>query len=241
MFFYLALHPLCHSQQTNTDIVAEIESETLVDVVNIKGTLSSRTQLLKSLRYEMLVFRKSFDSDKVAKAENKGRIVLKPSEKKSVAEIKVNQNTKDKVTVLLLVYNSDDKLVAKDRKVVLNDDETTNQNKTVYKPTREEDFDGFRGIVTESTKTKPGRDFYIEFYSIYNLNRINGKEVVKITEQFSFGRSTIMEVSVGNVIVHRFFTQPTRDYILKQAKTSINAVTRYFINLDNQKSYIKQY
>ncbi|RNC86729.1 MAG: hypothetical protein ED556_04730 [Winogradskyella sp.] len=212
----------------------------MADVLNIKGTVASRTELIKSLRYQMMVFRKNPKTSNVIKAENEGRFVLQPNQKKTLAEIKINQNTRDKVTVVILVYDSDNNLVARDRQVILNNDEQK-VSKKIIAPPKEDDYAGLRGIVIENTKTKPGRDFYVDFYSNYRLKGINGREVVKITEQFSFGRSTIMEVSVGSTIVHRFFVQPTRDFIEKQSDIAIINVTRYFINLERQKNYIKQY
>ncbi|WP_299115018.1 CsgE family curli-type amyloid fiber assembly protein [uncultured Winogradskyella sp.] len=241
LLLYLLVNSFCFSQQTNTQVIAKVEVVKLADVLNIKGTVSSRTELLMSLRYDMFIYRKNPETSNVAKAENSGRVVLQPNEKKSLAELKINQNTKDKVTVVILVYDSDNKLIAKDRQVILNNDEKKVTKKIINQPAKEDDYVGLRGIVVENTKTKPGRDFYIDFYSNYRLKGINGKEVVKITEQFSFGRSTIMEVSVGNTIVHRFFVQPTRDFIEQQSRIAIINVTRYFINLQRQKNYIKQY
>ena len=241
LFICVVVNTVCLSQESNTEIIAKIEVEKLADVLNIKSVVSSRTELIKTLRFEMLVFRKNPETSIVAKADNSGRIVLQPNEKKTLAQIKINQNTKDKVTAVILVYNSDNKLVGKDRQVILNNDEKETLKKIKQQPIKEDDYVGLRGIVVENTKTKPGRDFYIDFYSNYRLKGINGKEVVKVTEQFSFGRNTIMEVSVGNTIVHRFFVQPTRDFIEEQSRIAIINVFRYFVILERQKEYIKQY
>ncbi|MFD1064006.1 CsgE family curli-type amyloid fiber assembly protein [Winogradskyella litorisediminis] len=239
LFLTLAVSYNLFPQQTNTSIIAKVEIEKLADVINIKGTGLSKTDLIMSLRYEMFIYKKNKENGNVAKGEKSGRFVLQPSEKKTLAQISFNQNTKDKITVVLLVYDSEDKLLGKDRVVVLNDDENLEQKKQVR--VTEDDISKIRGIVIEDTKTKPGRDFYVEFYSNYRLKGINGIEVVRITEQFSFGRSTIIEVSVGSTIVHRFFAQPKQDYIKQQSYAAIVNVTRYFLNLERQKNYINQY
>lgn len=229
------------SQNTNKEIIAKIEVEKFTDALNIRGTVFSKTDLIKSLRYDMFIYRKNPETNNTVKSKNSGRFVLNPNQKKILSKADINQNTQDKITAVILVYNEDDKLVAKDRQVILNDDE--NKKETTIKNTviKEEDYSVFRGIVTENTKTKPGRDFYIQFYSYYQLEKINGREVVEINEKFSFGRSTIMEVKVGKSIVHSFFVQPKRDFIIQQSQTAILQVSRYFSKLERQKNYIKQY
>lgn len=229
------------AQITNNDVVGKIKTEKVLDLITITGSAENKTQLIKSLRYNMFVYKKNPESNNVSKNQQSGRFVLNPNERKDLSETTVNQNTDDKVTILLMIYDLDDNLVAKDRLVVLNDDEQKKKIVKVKPAPPEEDYVGFRGIVIEETKTKPGRDFYIDFYSNYRLKGINGKEVVKITEQFSFGINTIMEVSVGNTIVYRFFMQPTRDFIEKQADRAIIAVSRQLIALETQKNQIKQY
>jgi len=230
-------------QVTNIDVIAKIKTEKVLDLITITGTVENKTQLIKSLRYNMYVYKKNPETSNVSKNGQSGRFVVKASERKDLSKTTINQNSEDKVTILLMVYDLDDNLVAKDRLVVLNNDE---EKKKVIKlkeesPQENQFVEGFRGIVIEDTKTKPGRDFYVDFYSNYRLKGINGKEVVKITEQFSFGVNTIMEVSVGGNLVYKFFMQPTRDFIEKQSDQAIIAVSRKLLALETQKNQIKQF
>jgi hypothetical protein len=68
---------------------------------------------------------------------------------------KINLGKGDEVIVLLLFYNENKELIGKDR-VVLGDEKSS-----VALP-----IDGFelRGIVTDETKTKVGKDFYDLYY-----------------------------------------------------------------------------
>lgn len=228
-------------QITNKDVVASIKTEQVLDIITVTGTVKSKTEIIKSLRYVMYVYKKNPETSNIVKNEQGGRVVLDPNASKELSRTTINTTIKDKVTVLLLVYDLEDNLVAKDRLVVLNDDEKKQEPIKEQAALDESDFVGLRGIVIEDTKTKPGRDFYVDFYSNYRLKGINGKEVVKIKEQFSFGINTIMEVSVGDRVVYRFFLQPTRDFIQKQSAQAIIAVARQLIALENQKDLIRQY
>ena len=228
------------SQETNTTVVAEIKTQSLAEFVKVDATANSKTELIKPIRYVLYVYREDAEGN-VKRAENSENLVLQPNEQLTIASEIFNRNETDQITLVLLLYDEKDKLIGRDRKVVLNDKEA---EQIAQKEVKSEDdiYAGLlRGIITEDTKTKPGRDFYIEFSSLYRLQQINGIEVVKVFERFSFGRSTIMEVQVGNTVVHRFFTQPRREFLLEQAKIAIVNVSRYFANLERSKNYIRQY
>ncbi|SHH32611.1 CsgE family curli-type amyloid fiber assembly protein [Winogradskyella jejuensis] len=241
LFFCLLLGHNAFAQVTNKDVVAKIKTEEISELIKITSTVTNNTDLIKSLRYVAYVFKENPQSKNVSRNEQSGRFVLQGSEQKTLCTTNINSKIKDKVTAVLLIYDSDDKLVAKDRFVVINNDEEKVKRTVLKAPPREDYYAGFRGIITEDTKTKPGRDFYVEFSSAYRLKQINGIEIVKIVERFSFGRNTIMEVIVGDKVVHRFFVKPTRDFIEQQSKIAIINVSRYFVILEKNKNYIKQY
>jgi len=229
-------------QTTNTSIVAEIKQQSYGEFIEAQATIKSKTEIISNVRYVLYIFREDA-SKNVNRTEETGNIVLQANEEISVKTTIYNLNETDKITLMLLLYDDKDKLIGRDRKVVLNDDEKK-KGSSAMEPNKTEDeiYSGrIRGIVTEDTKTKPGRDFYLEFSSIYRLQQINGIEVVKVYERFSFGRNTIMEVLVGNTVVHRFFTQPRREFLQEQAKIAIVNVSRYFTNLERSQSLIRQY
>jgi hypothetical protein len=177
----------------------------------------------------------------VKRAESSNNVVLQPNAQLTIASEIFNRNETDQITFVLLLYDDKDKLIGRDRKVVLNDKEAEQKTEEVVK-SEDDIYAGLlRGIITEDTKTKPGRDFYIEFSSLYRLQQINGIEVVKVFERFSFVRINIMEVQVGNTFVHRFFTQPRREFLQEQAKIAIVGVSRYFANLERNKNYVRRY
>ena len=237
---FLLFTSFSFSQLTNTNIVAKIKVKTQDEFITVDATVKSKVETINSLRYVLYFIQKVYNSDEIIKKEQARRFVLEPHEEKQLKTIKLNKNSKDKITTILLIYDAINKLVAKDRVVVLNDDqpETKKVQNTVPK---EEDYTGFRGIVTKSTKTKAGHDFYVMFYSNYSLKQINGKQTVQVNEKISLGRNTIIEIIIGNTVVHQFFVRPTLDFLKTQAELSIKRVTRYFSNLEKQKLYITRY
>lgn len=243
-FVFLCLLQFSYGQITNKEIIAEIKTSKTEGFVNIKATVKSKTQIIKSLRYVMYVIKVNAETSNSNRGEQSGRFVLKPNENKELSSTSINQNIKDKVTVLLLIYDTEDNLVAKDRLVVLNDDgkgvkkETIKQKQENVSSQEAYNFTGFRGIVTEDTRTKPGRDFYKMFYSDYLLKSIKGERVVKISEQFSLGSNTIVSIHIDNQLVYQFNVQPRTDYLMQQSNQAILAVSNYFQRLEQQKAYI---
>lgn len=266
MFFFrhtsgiLMLMVLCSinafSQFYNKNVEAKIEIVTNTEFIEITGTAQNKTNLDQSLRYELSVFRNSATN----KSNNKqtGRFVLKAGEKKNLSKTTINAKSEDEVTILLLVYNTEDKLIGKDRivfndkepdkKIVL-DDEGDIPKDEESTTTESSDGDVYRssygiklkGIIVEETKTKPGRDFFQMFSTQYNYYKINGEKVVTVSEVLALGINTKMEIKIGDDVVLEFFLSPRTDYLKAMADQAINVVNRYFINLRNDKEIVKRY
>ncbi|MBJ6369588.1 CsgE family curli-type amyloid fiber assembly protein [Snuella sedimenti] len=236
MLFFCALCvKLGFAQVTNKEIVAKIKFENVDDFINIKGTATNTLDVIKSLRYIMHVIKTNKKTSNISKSTQEGRFTLLASESKELSSATINQNEKDKVTIILLIYDDEDVLLGKDRLVLLNNDSPPTK---VQMPN-----DGIEilGIVTEDTKTKAGRDFYEFFYSMYNLNQIKGSKIVNISERLSLGRNTIIQISIDNSVVDEFFVKPNQEYLEQKAKLSIRKVFKYFQDIKKQKKYITQY
>ena len=98
-----------------------------------------------------------------------------------------------------------------------------------------------RGIVTEETKTKPGRDFYRMFYSLYTTNNINGEEIVNIKETLSLNNNTKIEISVANETVLEFFVRPQEEYLKTMSEVAIKRVYWYLQKYKENKNIQKHY
>ncbi|KAA1246706.1 CsgE family curli-type amyloid fiber assembly protein [Aquimarina sp. RZ0] len=225
-----------NGQFTNKEVVAKIKTERIDNVVSVIAEATNTTEVHKSLRYTLSVFRTSKDNN-LQKNNQEGRFTLEANEQKKLATTSIRFAETDKIIILLLVYE-EDKIVGKDRlafneatkkEVVKEDDNTADDGITL------------RGIVIEETKTKPGKDFYEFFYNSYTLNRINGNKIVGVYEKLSFGRSTIVQVKIEDNVIHEFLGKPDLEYLEQMSKISIRKVYKYFKDQENQKNDIFQY
>lgn len=233
-------------QVYNTLIEAEIKMTGNSEFMDVSAYAYNKTQISQSLRYVFTVFRTD-PSGNNSKNEQSNRFILQTGEKKKLSNTTISNQDQSRMIVLLLVYNLEDQLLGKDR-VVLNDD--SEEKKIVLKPKQDNDVrdefaasDGveLRGIVLEDTKTKPGSDFYKEYYTGYTYYNINGSKIVTVKEVLAIANNTKIEVLVGDEIILEFFVRPQNDYIKGMAEMAVRRTIAYFNNLEKQKNIVRQY
>jgi hypothetical protein len=104
-------------------------------------------------------------------------------------------------------------------------------------------IDGFelRGIVSDETKTKMGKDFYDLYYYLYNDYKINAKEIVVINEEFSFSRNTKIMININNEVVYEFLARPDQEYLEAMVKQAIYETYLHLKDLEKKSEYFIQY
>jgi hypothetical protein len=247
MLFFLIFLPITGIAQIyNTEVAAEIELDNSSEFIQVSGSAYNKTRINRSLSYVLSVI-KTDPGGNVSKNDQSGRFVLQAGEKKKLSITTVDFDDKTKVIILLLVYDLDEKLLGKDR-IVLNED--SKDKKIVLKPRENSDVrtefaksDGveLRGIVLEETKTKPGRDFYTEYYSKYMYYSVNGPKIVTIKEELAIANNTMLQVKIDDEIIMEFIVRPQNDFIKGMADIAVRRTMAYFQNLEKQKDIIKQY
>lgn len=242
-----------HSQMYNSDVEAKINIEENGSMVAITGFAINKTDSNRSLRYVLSVIKSDTLSSNSSNNSQSGRFVMEVGEKKNLSSTTINTNEKDRVIVLLLIYDEDDKPLGMDR-LVINGTEEDIELKRLEEKERKEAInispdaqekavDGFvlRGIVTEDTKTKPGADFYKMFYSLYNEKKINGEEIVNIKEVLSLNNNTKIEIYVANEKMLEFFVRPQNEYLKAVADVAVKRVYLYLKQYKANKNIRKYY
>jgi hypothetical protein len=210
----------------NQAVKAEILMEDQGGFLNITGMASNLTNADASIRYELAVIKKDTATNNSTKNNQTGRGVLKSKTQEILSKTRVNLNIPDILTIMLLVYDEDDKLIGKDLKRI-------EPNTFQLERKQVNNFDGveIRGLVTRNLRTAPARKFYDYFYKEYKKYRINGSRVVSINEKFGQGRSTRIEILVGTETIFQFFLNPTNDFIEEMGNYCIRLVYQKFEKL----------
>lgn len=215
----------------NKSVKAEIFLKNQDNFVEIVGIASNLSQVDQPIRYELAVLKKD-TLNNTSKTKQTGRVTVKKGFKAALSKTAVSLNVPEQITIMLLLYDTNDKLVGKELKIIKPFTNSIEQPREVV-------ADGFaiKGIVVEKTRTKPAKDFYKEFYRLYNLYRINGDQIVTITESIAQGRNSRIEVKVGYKLVYEFYVNPNPKYIKEISKVAIQRVNLFFNNAEAQKQY----
>ena len=227
--------------QYNTKVKATLLINNDTEYIDIKAEVFNVQDITFSGRYVLTTIVGDIIKDKenTSKNDQKGSVILSASESKIVCNTKISVGKEQKAVALLLIYDSDNKLIGKDRWVINDPDETTPIQMDKRDVIKEREGVSIRGIVTDRTKTKPGKDYFKEFYSLYLFNQIQTEEVTSVEEQFAQGRNTRIEVKVGAVIVAKFFARPSYDYMKKMAEATISNIKKHLLYLENQKKQLR--
>lgn len=241
------------SQMYNTQVEAKIDMQQYGNSYSITGSASNKTVLNQSLIYKLSVIKNGGNDTNISNNDQSGRFVLEPGEKKNLSNTTIIVSEEDRVVVLLLINDEEDKPLGMDR-IVINGNENdlalekrdSIEREKAINPSPDvnnQNQDGFllRGVVVEDTKTKPGRDFYKMFYSLYSSNNINGEEIVTIKEELSLNNNTKIELLVANEKVMEFFLRPQNDYLKAMAETSIKRVYWFLRTYKERKKTQKYY
>ncbi len=209
---------------------------------NYKSSKVSLEEFLKSDEVSQKTLQDFINSNDTSKYTSKESTEdyfnLDPYQSKDLIKTSINTAIENKIIVLLLVYDEEDNILARNR-IVFNEKNGENIGK------KEEPIpkDGIEisGLVVEETLTKNGKDFYDKFYFLYNYNSVNGDKVVVIDEMFTFRTRTKIIVKIDDEEIFSFFGSSNDEYIDEMAKISVQKVYKYFENKKKEKTYITQY
>ncbi|SHN16309.1 curli production assembly/transport protein CsgE [Flavobacterium xinjiangense] len=222
------------SQTTNTVVKAKIEIEKVGENLKISGIAENLSNLAQDFSYKLSIIYKRSNSENQSNSIQEGLVCIKANKTQKVSDALINLKKEDEVIVLLLFYNEKKQLIGKDR-VVLND--AKSEKLQIL------DLDGFetKGIVSNETKTKLGKDFYDRYFNRYNDEKINSSKIVVVGEELSFGRNTNITIVIGNEVIYEFMARPDDEFMSEIVDNSIYATILYFKNLENQEKYLIQY
>jgi hypothetical protein len=222
--------------QYNSSVRAEILSTENTEFTELKANARNLTELNRDLTYVFSVIRSSDGQTDAKTDKTEEGFSLAPFETEVLSEITINKSETAKIIVLFLIYNYEKELIGKARWAL--NEIKGNEPATISKDQLKSYSDPIlSGIVTEDTRTKPGRDFYKLFYSDYFLSQLNAEEIISVREVLALGRNTIIEVKIGSTMVSRFFLQPKEDYLKKMVKVTMANISRY---LQTQKTISKE-
>lgn len=235
-----------NAQFSNKEIKGQILIEKNSEFFTFRAAAINQTPTAINLRYEFSFFRQDSVTNNMSKSSQSNYFLLESYEKKVLSSVTVNYTVSDKVTLLLVIYDKDDKPLGSDRIVLEEGGKTEIDIKAPIQRISQDEAasqDGvfLEGVVSQKTLTKSGRDFYKEFYLLYYNAQIRSEKNINIKEVPGRRRNTLISVEVDGTLIMQFFAQPRKEYLKAMARTTMQRVTTYLRRSQNQDDQIIQY
>ncbi len=233
-----------YAQIFNQEVAASVRFEKSSEYYTFYALAENKTSADLNLRYEYMVF-KTDDNGNTSKSSQGNRFFIEGNQIIGLSSVTINYAVESKIIIVLLIYDSEDNPIGKERIVLPEGGRTILNDKPVQQNTNNQDLakpeDGYylKGLVIENTITKAGRDFYRYFFSDYYNKGIKTIHNIVIEEVPGRSRNTMVSVLVKDQLVWRFFSQPRKDFLIEQAKIAMARVIRQLQYLDKQGTDIK--
>ncbi len=245
LFLILGFACAVNAQFMNKEIKAAILVEQNSAFYTFKAVAENLTTSDVNLRYQYILYRTD-ENNNTQKSQQEDRFFLKSYTKNILASVTVNYNIRDKVILVLLIYDKNDKPVGQARIELPKGGQTKIETMTQNQPVSADQArptDGFviQGFVVENTITKAGRDFYRFFYSdYYNRQIVTNKNIV-INEIPGRSLNTMISIEIEGREIWRFFAQPRRDFLKKMALIAMNRSIAYLQQLQQRQEQLIKY
>ncbi|MBE8723734.1 curli-like amyloid fiber formation chaperone CsgH [Flavobacterium hungaricum] len=107
-----------YGQVPQDKIKAKLEIVQVEGTVKITGTAENLTDVIRSAAYKMSVIKNNNKSNNQSNNDQVGAFTLQPNEIQKLSTSQINLSANDEVIVLLLFYDEDKQIIAKDRIVL---------------------------------------------------------------------------------------------------------------------------
>lgn len=234
------------SQNMNKEIVGQILIDNNSEYYTFKAAVINKLPLDINLKYEFSFFRTDSITNKIIKSSKEDFFLLKGYDKKILTSLTVNHTVEDKIILLFMIYDKDDKPLGSDRIVLENGGKTKiNLRKPIAQNSQDEavERDGVfsEGIIIKKTLTKNGRDFAKEFFLVCYNKQLKSPKNILIKEVPGLRRNTLITVQVEGTLVWQFFAQPRREFIKEMVDISFRRVAQHLQRLEKTKNQVIKY
>lgn len=232
--FFLFVFQSIYSQieQINIDVKPKLQIEENADLINISCLVENLTDGHKNLSYKFSLFKTDSKNNKNNNFQS-GQFTLLSGEQKLLAISQINTNEVNKILILLLIYDENEKLIGSDKYNYIK-----NKKEVEEKNALNNDI-VLLGFVSDETKTKIGKDFYEFFYSQYNSQKIKSSKIIVVEEEIA-GRNTRIRVKIDYDVINEFLAKPDEEFLTAMAQETVGKVFVYLKNSEkNSKNLIR--
>lgn len=206
-------------------IEAKIELKETENTLTLQPTVQNKSPLFFEYNYLLLV-KKTDHKNNLSVNKQSGKFTLEPGEIKNLSFTQLNQDESQNIKAILYIRDENkNKLIAKDS-IEINPKSNAKVEETSLM---------LEGLVVDESKTKVGKDFYDQFFSVYNQYPKKYNFIITISEMPYRGQTSIIQVKADQENIHEFFTNPNEEYSQQQVKISLRNLAKYAQEKENIK------
>ncbi|MFI8379429.1 CsgE family curli-type amyloid fiber assembly protein [Leeuwenhoekiella sp. NPDC079379] len=232
----------------NKEVKAQILLERNSEFLNFIATAENISNSDFNVKYSLMVFQTEENGD-ISKTNDENLLFIKSGTKIILPSVTVNYNISQKIIIVLLIYDLDNKPIGQDRIVLENGgqtdlahfDDLDLDDYFTYDQAKPQDGFIIDGLVIENTITKSGKDFYRYFYAEYFNLQVKSSRNIIIEEVPGRGRFTRISVIVENQVVWQFFAQPKKEILKQNASRALDLSISYLQQLEKSKKDFIRY
>lgn len=222
------------------DLKPKIEYSVNENIINLHSTIINSDEIIYDLNYLFLVIKQG-NTGNLSNQKQEGKFVIKGNEKQILSEMKLDFKDDDKLKAYLFIRDeNNNKLISKDS-LILNyssSSQVKNSLNNFYNQVESNQNEFvIRGLVTDHTKSKLGKDFFDIFYNSYNLLDNKFPFLIEIYEFPPQGRNSKVEVYVEDKVLSTFMLNPSEEYL----KELNSFLFKQLINYDKNRKIVNTY
>ena len=226
--------------QSSNQFYPKIEYKIQENLIELNSTVLNQGEMFSDLNYLFLVIKKSRDGN-LSNKKQEGKFIAKQNQLIQLSKVQMNFNLEDELKAYLFIRDEEEnKLLAKDS-LILNFNkkelDKTLENRVLNQIEFKQEEFVIRGLVSDHTKTKVGRDFFENFYSSYNLMNSKFPFLIEIEELPAQGRNSKMVVKAEDKIIYEFMLTPNEEVM----KSTIAQLFQILYSYDKNRNIINIY
>lgn len=207
--------------QFNESVVGKINLFEKDNFIILRADVENEELIFKNnLNYNFVALKKSVSGNYSTNRQS-GEFSLKPQERTSVSEIRLNIESDEEIKVYLFI-KQEDVLISKDSLLIISSEQSQKQKEQV----NEDDF-AIKGIVIDDVLTKFGKDFHDYFYQTYSTSGVQYPFIITIKEKPYFGTGSIINVEVDDKNLFEFMVKPDEEYLKDAVNQSLQNISLY--------------
>lgn len=235
LFIFLAFPLLGFTQfETHDQMKAVLELVKQGDKVDITAKAVNDDNVIHSELSYLLISLKQNASGNLSNSQQEGEFMIKLDEIKVLSSMSVNLSTGDEFKVYLFIRDERDNLLLSKDSLIFSVNEDMSlamQSKpaAVQKKGADPKLDNFmiKGLVIDETKTKVGADFFDLFYSAYSQVSDSYAFTLKLVEQASALRGSLLHIEAGNDTIFSTHLMPNEEYLKEQVEYALRTINYY--------------